>query len=171
MQFTVLLHKCSCSYQLALAKIYWNETSPKLQLLYGRTSLLCNQNTYLNIIYFSSFLTVGKPIVDIDTVHTKACLWRRRKVRGNTTPRRTTKLHKVTGPECRAERGPQSVASGLHISPGLLSSQCAAGAGAGRRPCPCAPAWRGCWWTGTGAASQVPVEQHTMHSEAPYRHN
>ena len=94
-----------------------------------------------------------------------------RKVTGNTTPRRTTKLHKVTGPECRAERGPQSVASGLHISPGLLSSQCAAGAGAGRWPCPCAPAWRGCWWTGTGAASQVPVEQHTMHSEAPYRHN
>lgn len=82
-----------------------------------------------------------------------------RKVRGNTTPRLSTKLHKVSDPSVGVERGPQSVASGLHIS--RVSSQCAAGAGAGRRPCPCAPASRGCWWTDTGAASQVPV-QHTV---------
>ena len=44
-----------------------------------------------------------------------------RKVRGNTTPRLSTKLHKVSDPSVGAERGPQSVASGLHISPGLLS--------------------------------------------------
>ena len=82
-----------------------------------------------------------------------------RKVRGNTTPRLSTKLHKVSDPSVGWSVVPSQwpvVSTSL-----LVSSQCAAGAGAGRRPCPCAPASRGCWWTDTGAASQVPV-QHTV---------
>ena len=85
------------------------------------THFLIMQPKYISKYYLFLIISHGRETHCRYRYSTHKSAFMRKVLRGNTTPRRTTKLHKVTGPECRAEHGPQSVASGLHISPGLLS--------------------------------------------------